>query len=131
MDQPDIMERIHDDLVTTAFTLDGYRIVQPLGLVRGIVVRSREAERAFAKSDRLLQEEICLSNFSGFQLCVPMTFRGSPLRILNLRMNCVPARWQVFHIVDSLAVRYRNDRPGGTHDGDFEPGNRPSQDSVV
>ena len=29
------------DLVTTAFTLDGYRIVQNLGIVRGIVVRSR------------------------------------------------------------------------------------------
>jgi len=29
------------DLVTTAFTLDGYRIVRNLGIVRGIVVRSR------------------------------------------------------------------------------------------
>jgi uncharacterized protein YbjQ (UPF0145 family) len=29
------------DLVTTAFTLDGYRITKNLGLVRGIVVRSR------------------------------------------------------------------------------------------
>src|SRR6201996_68534 len=29
------------DLVTTAFTLDGYRIVRTLGVVRGIVVRSR------------------------------------------------------------------------------------------
>src|SRR5947207_12823132 len=29
------------DLVTTAFTLDGYRIVRTLGLVRGIIVRSR------------------------------------------------------------------------------------------
>jgi len=29
------------DLVTTAFTLEGYRIVQNLGIVRGIVVRSR------------------------------------------------------------------------------------------
>jgi uncharacterized protein YbjQ (UPF0145 family) len=28
-------------LVTTAFTLDGYRITRNLGLVRGIVVRSR------------------------------------------------------------------------------------------
>ncbi len=28
-------------MVTTAFTLDGYRIVRTLGLVRGIVVRSR------------------------------------------------------------------------------------------
>src|SRR5690348_17276155 len=29
------------DLVTTAFTLDGYRIVRNLGMVRGIIVRSR------------------------------------------------------------------------------------------
>jgi uncharacterized protein YbjQ (UPF0145 family) len=28
-------------LVTTAFTIDGYRIVQNLGIVRGITVRSR------------------------------------------------------------------------------------------
>jgi len=28
-------------LVTTAFTLDGYRIIKNLGLVRGITVRSR------------------------------------------------------------------------------------------
>jgi uncharacterized protein YbjQ (UPF0145 family) len=30
-----------NNLVTTAFTLDGYRITTNLGLVRGIVVRSR------------------------------------------------------------------------------------------
>lgn len=29
------------DLVTTAFVLDGYRITRNLGIVRGIVVRSR------------------------------------------------------------------------------------------
>ena len=29
------------DLVTTAFTLDGYKITRNLGIVRGIVVRSR------------------------------------------------------------------------------------------
>ncbi|HML15499.1 MAG TPA: YbjQ family protein [Bryobacteraceae bacterium] len=29
------------DMVTTAFTLDGYRIKRDLGIVRGIVVRSR------------------------------------------------------------------------------------------
>ncbi len=28
-------------MVTTAFTLDGYRIVRDLGVVRGIIVRSR------------------------------------------------------------------------------------------
>jgi uncharacterized protein YbjQ (UPF0145 family) len=30
-----------DNLVTTAFTLDGYRITRNLGVVRGIIVRSR------------------------------------------------------------------------------------------
>ena len=29
------------NMVTTAFTLDGYRIVRNMGLVRGIIVRSR------------------------------------------------------------------------------------------
>ncbi|MGD0337867.1 MAG: YbjQ family protein [Bacteroidota bacterium] len=29
------------NLVTTAFTIDGYRIIRNLGLVRGITVRSR------------------------------------------------------------------------------------------
>jgi uncharacterized protein YbjQ (UPF0145 family) len=29
------------NMVTTAFTLDGYRIVRSLGVVRGIIVRSR------------------------------------------------------------------------------------------
>jgi len=32
---------IPHNMVTTAFTLDGYRIVRNLGLVRGIIVRSR------------------------------------------------------------------------------------------
>ena len=36
-----IIQNMTHDLVTTAFTLDGYRIVRNLGLVRGIVVRSR------------------------------------------------------------------------------------------
>lgn len=32
---------INSTLVTTAFTIDGYRIARNLGLVRGITVRSR------------------------------------------------------------------------------------------
>jgi len=32
---------VSHSMVTTAFTLDGYRIVRNLGLVRGIIVRSR------------------------------------------------------------------------------------------
>src|SRR5437879_13519099 len=39
----DILMRMPFDhsLVTTAFTLDGYRIIQNYGIVRGIIVRSR------------------------------------------------------------------------------------------
>ncbi len=32
---------MNHNMVTTAFTLDGYRVTKSLGLVRGIVVRSR------------------------------------------------------------------------------------------
>src|ERR1700758_3417044 len=32
---------VQHNMVTTAFTLDGYRIVRNYGLVRGIIVRSR------------------------------------------------------------------------------------------
>ncbi len=35
------MANVEHTLVTTAFTLDGYRIVKTLGIVRGITVRSR------------------------------------------------------------------------------------------
>lgn len=33
--------RVLHNMVTTAFTIDGYRIVRNLGVVRGIIVRSR------------------------------------------------------------------------------------------
>jgi uncharacterized protein YbjQ (UPF0145 family) len=32
---------MHEEMTTTAFTLDGYRIVESLGVVRGVTVRSR------------------------------------------------------------------------------------------
>ena len=32
---------MNESLVTTAFTIDGYRVVKNLGVVRGITVRSR------------------------------------------------------------------------------------------
>ncbi len=34
-------QMVRADMVTTAFELDGYRVVRTLGVVRGIVVRSR------------------------------------------------------------------------------------------
>ena len=38
---PNTAAAVAHNMVTTAFTLDGYRIVRNLGLVRGIIVRSR------------------------------------------------------------------------------------------
>jgi len=38
---PSTSSAIPHQMVTTAFTLDGYTIVRNLGLVRGIIVRSR------------------------------------------------------------------------------------------
>ena len=38
---PNTAVAVPHNMVTTAFTLDGYRIVRNLGLVRGIIVRSR------------------------------------------------------------------------------------------
>lgn len=40
MDQPPPLG-VDPHLITTAFTLDGYRVVRNLGIVRGIIVRSR------------------------------------------------------------------------------------------
>jgi uncharacterized protein YbjQ (UPF0145 family) len=38
---PSFATAVPHSMVTTAFTLDGYKIVRNLGLVRGIIVRSR------------------------------------------------------------------------------------------
>lgn len=40
----------NDTLITTSTTLEGYRIVKQLGLVRGITVRSRNIFGSFAGS---------------------------------------------------------------------------------
>ncbi len=38
---PGIMPGVAHHMVTTAFEIDGYRVVRNLGVVRGIIVRSR------------------------------------------------------------------------------------------
>ena len=39
--QPPLARGVSHSMVTTAFDIDGYRVVRNLGVVRGIVVRSR------------------------------------------------------------------------------------------
>lgn len=41
-------------LITTAFTLDGYRIVRDLGVVRGIIVRSRSVVGSIGASIQMI-----------------------------------------------------------------------------
>ena len=44
------MQPISPYMITTAFTLDGYKITRTLGLVRGITVRSRSIVGSFFAS---------------------------------------------------------------------------------
>ena len=63
-------------LVTTAFTLDGYRITKDLGVVRGITVRSRSIignigagiQTIFGGNISLLQELCEKTRFEAFAL---------------------------------------------------------------
>jgi uncharacterized protein YbjQ (UPF0145 family) len=65
-------------LVTTAFTLDGYRIVRNFGVVRGITVRSRSIignigagiQTIFGGNISLLQELCERTRRDAFQLMV-------------------------------------------------------------
>lgn len=57
---------MHDSMTTTAFALDGYRVVRNLGLVRGITVRSRSVIGNFGASIQsffggniTIYEELC------------------------------------------------------------------------
>jgi uncharacterized protein YbjQ (UPF0145 family) len=45
---------IGNAMVTTAFTLDGFKVVKDLGVVRGIVVRSRSVIGNFAAAFQIL-----------------------------------------------------------------------------
>ena len=50
-----------EDMTTTAFTLDGYRIVHSLGVVRGVTVRSRSLFGTIgAKFETLLGGQITM-----------------------------------------------------------------------
>lgn len=44
------MGLIDNHMITTAFTLDGYTVTQNLGIVRGLVVRSRSVLGSFVGS---------------------------------------------------------------------------------
>lgn len=55
---PPISTGVEHRLVTTAFTLDGYRIVRNLGVVRDFVVRSRSIFRTVSASLQPAQQAV-------------------------------------------------------------------------
>ena len=74
---------IGNAMVTTAFVLDGYRVVRSLGVVRGIVVRSRSVVGNFA---------------AGIQ----MIFGGN---ISIYTRMCEQARQEAFHVMVEHAMQ--------------------------
>lgn len=74
---------IGNAMVTTAFVLDGYRIVRTLGVVRGIVVRSRSVIGNLGASFQLL-------------------FGGN---ITILTRLCEQARGEAFHVMVEHALQ--------------------------
>jgi len=56
---------MHEEMTTTGFTLEGYQIVQTLGVVRGVTVRSRSLFGTIgAKFETLLGGQISSSRRS-------------------------------------------------------------------
>ena len=74
---------IGNAMVTTAFVLDGYRVVKSLGVVRGIVVRSR-------------------SVVGNFGAALQALFGGN---ITILTRLCEQARHEAFHVMVEHALQ--------------------------
>ncbi|MEW6509948.1 MAG: YbjQ family protein [Bacteroidota bacterium] len=83
------------NLVTTAFTLDGYRIVKTLGIVRGITVRSRSIignigagiQTLFGGNISLLQELCEKTRQEAFVLMVQHASEHGANAIIGMRYD--------------------------------------------
>ena len=82
-------------LVTTAFTLDGYRIVRNLGVVRGITVRSRSIfgtigagiQTIFGGNISLLQELCEKTRQDAFQIMMQHAEATGANAIIGMRYD--------------------------------------------
>jgi uncharacterized protein YbjQ (UPF0145 family) len=86
---------ISEDMVTTALELPGYRIVENLGVVRGIVVRSRSVVGSFLGSVQTLfggnitiYTELCdHAREDAFQLMVSHAVQKKANAIIGFRYD--------------------------------------------
>jgi uncharacterized protein YbjQ (UPF0145 family) len=84
-----------NSLVTTAFTLDGYRIVRTLGIVRGITVRSRSIigtfgagiQTLFGGNISLLQELCERTRQDAFTIMVQHAVQMGATGIIGMRYD--------------------------------------------
>jgi uncharacterized protein YbjQ (UPF0145 family) len=82
-------------LVTTAFTLDGYRVVKTLGVVRGITVRSRSIigtigagiQTIFGGNISLLQELCEKARFEAFSIMMQHAEQVGANGIIGMRYD--------------------------------------------
>lgn len=82
-------------MITTAFTLDGYRIVRTLGLVRGITVRSRSIvgnigagiQTIFGGNISLLQELCEKTREEAYQLMLQHAREMGANAIIGMRYD--------------------------------------------
>jgi uncharacterized protein YbjQ (UPF0145 family) len=82
-------------LVTTAFTLDGYRIVKQFGIVRGITVRSRSIvgnigagfQTLFGGNISLYQELCEKARFEAFEIMMQHAAQMGANAIIGMRYD--------------------------------------------
>jgi len=82
-------------LVTTAFTIDGYRVVRNLGVVRGITVRSRSIvgnigagiQTLFGGNISLLQELCENARFEAFSIMMQHGEQVGANAIIGMRYD--------------------------------------------
>jgi uncharacterized protein YbjQ (UPF0145 family) len=82
-------------LVTTAFTLDGFRVVRNLGIVRGITVRSRSIignigagiQTLFGGNISLLQELCERTRREAFQLMMQHAAEHGANAVIGMRYD--------------------------------------------
>ena len=115
-------------LVTTAFDLPGYRIIRTLGLVRGIVVRSRSIVgtigaglQSLVGGDISLYTELCeRAREDAYTRMVDHAFEAGANAIIGVRYDANEIASGITEVLAyGTAVVADRDvtRPAGTHNG--------------
>jgi uncharacterized protein YbjQ (UPF0145 family) len=76
------------NMTTTAFTLDGYRIIETKGLVRGVIVRSRSIIGSIGAGLQTLFTELCdRTREDAFQLMLDHARQHGANAVIGIRYD--------------------------------------------